>query len=199
MSNTSTLINKEEIIDDFVELFYQIKNRYINCSKEGVFYRYIYPKWSIIYDDLFKSKYIEKILFNIICLPNKFIDQDEDTCIRMLFHNTNEQEINKIKSYYQKIKSCKSYVEEVLCDIHNNPIIIQKIKEVFYQYKPTFVNKLNSLPNIIGFVDGVYDLKIMKYRRAKPNDYITNTLPFEYDANCMNIIFNQCKRYFTNE
>jgi P4 family phage/plasmid primase-like protien len=45
----------------------------------------------------------------------------------------------------------------------------------------SFVKKIDSNPDLLGFENGVYDLKLGKFRSAHPSDYITYSCGYDYD------------------
>lgn len=47
-------------------------------------------------------------------------------------------------------------------------------------YDDTFVDKLNTNPHLIGFQNGIYDLKNMMFRDGCPDDYISMAMEIDY-------------------
>ena len=56
--------------------------------------------------------------------------------------------------------------------------IMIECKELFYEHK--FLNKLDSNPYLIGFENGVYDLKNYEFRDGRPEDYLSMTTGNDY-------------------
>ena len=56
--------------------------------------------------------------------------------------------------------------------------IMKESQEMFYNWE--FKQKLDNDPYIIGFKNGVYDLKNHIFREGKPEDFISKTLPINY-------------------
>ena len=56
--------------------------------------------------------------------------------------------------------------------------IMRECKELFY--KEGFLEKLNTNPYLIGFNNGVLDLRIREFREGKPDDYITMTVGYDW-------------------
>jgi hypothetical protein len=52
------------------------------------------------------------------------------------------------------------------------------LKEALYH--PNFYHKLDAKPNLIGFQNGVYDVKKKKFREGRPNDYLTKSTGYSY-------------------
>jgi hypothetical protein len=187
---------KKDFINRFAKFFYDLKSKWINCDKDKNFYMYKHPQWIKITDEEFTRKYLEKIILNIICFPPDLTDRHLIIFITMLFRVRDESEIDLIQGFYYKIKKSKSVVNTILSNPKNYKTFIDKIKEVFYLNHSSFIDKLNKSLNITGFLDGVYDLKIMKFRKGRPTDYISNILPINYNKLYMDIMFKNSKDYF---
>jgi P4 family phage/plasmid primase-like protien len=58
--------------------------------------------------------------------------------------------------------------------------VMDEAKEHFYDKDQTFLNNLDSNPNLLGFENGVYDLINGKFRKGIPEDNISMTTRIEY-------------------
>ena len=58
--------------------------------------------------------------------------------------------------------------------------IMTECSELFYDKTKTFYDKLDSNHNLLGFNNGVYDLKHGEHRRGRPEDYITMSTGVNY-------------------
>ena len=56
--------------------------------------------------------------------------------------------------------------------------VIRECRELFHDSK--FLNKLDTNPYLIGFENGVYDLKKMEFRDGRPDDYLSLTTGIDY-------------------
>lgn len=56
--------------------------------------------------------------------------------------------------------------------------VMRECKELFYEKK--FIEKLDDNPYLIGFENGVYDLKRSKFRDGEPEDYVSMTTGIYY-------------------
>lgn len=68
---------------------------------------------------------------------------------------------------------------------HKNNIMTEA-REIFYDRKGDFIQRLNSNPYIIGFNNGIYDFKEREFREGRPEDYVslsTNINYVRYDCN----------------
>jgi phage/plasmid-associated DNA primase len=55
---------------------------------------------------------------------------------------------------------------------------MRECKEVFYD--ENFIRNLDKNPWLIGFKNGVYDLKVNMFRPGIPEDYLSLQMPIEF-------------------
>lgn len=82
--------------------------------------------------------------------------------------------------------------------------VMEECKEIFYDYDQKFLERLDSYDNLIGFNNGVYDLKTEEFRQGRPEDLIslsTKINYIEYDQNNSDVqeIFEFYKKVFVIE
>ena len=77
------------------------------------------------------------------------------------------------KNYYDKLVSNCGKIISKLKDSNYKDKIIRECRELFYD--PEFNIKLNSKLDLIGFDNGVFDLKKMVFRKGQPDDYVNVT------------------------
>jgi len=77
---------------------------------------------------------------------------------------------SKLKTIQKMYGNCKS------APFKNN--VMNEAMEVFYNRK--FKDRLDQNPYIIGFKNGVYDLKLNIFRDGRPDDYVSKCLPINY-------------------
>jgi len=58
--------------------------------------------------------------------------------------------------------------------------IMTECAELFYDKSKTFYDKLDSNLNLLGFNNGVYDLKYDEFRKGRPEDFITLSTGIDY-------------------
>lgn len=150
----------------------------------------------LVYDDISKylyEKYKDVYVYSnkewyVLCEMNAFhknrwmIDHynlfnDEIDILKTEIIN-NELDINKRYSNNLKKKKIINKVIENLTNLQFRTIIITECKKLFLD--KDFYEKLNSNPYLIGFNNGVYDLKIMEFRESKRDDYISYTVGYNY-------------------
>ena len=59
--------------------------------------------------------------------------------------------------------------------------VMKESMEVFYDEK--FIKRIDANPWLIGFKNGVYDLKNYQFRDGRRNDYISMKMAVDYDVN----------------
>ena len=68
--------------------------------------------------------------------------------------------------------------------------IMTELQEFFYDKEKTFLEKLDQNNNLIGFKNGIYDLKTDELRKGRPEDFVslsTNIDYIEYDKSSQEI------------
>jgi P4 family phage/plasmid primase-like protien len=72
-------------------------------------------------------------------------------------------------------------VQKIVSNLKSSPFknnIMKEAMEVFYNRD--FKQKLNKNPNLIGFKNGIYDLKENIFRDGIPDDFISKCIPINY-------------------
>jgi len=72
-------------------------------------------------------------------------------------------------------------VQKIINNLKSSPYksnIMKESMEVFYDRR--FKQKLDQNPYIIGFKNGVYDLKLNQFRDGRPEDFVNKTMPIDY-------------------
>jgi P4 family phage/plasmid primase-like protien len=71
-------------------------------------------------------------------------------------------------------------VQKIISNLKSSPYknnIMKEAMEVFYDRR--FQQKLDQNPFLIGFKNGVYDLKLNQFRPGRPEDFISKVLPID--------------------
>ena len=103
--------------------------------------------------------------------------------------------------YNTRLKQIQKLIGNLKSSPYKNNIM-KEAMEVFYDRR--FQNKLDQNPFLIGFKNGVYDLKLNEFRPGRPEDFISKVLPIEYkeykmeDEEVQNII-NFLMKVFPDE
>jgi P4 family phage/plasmid primase-like protien len=86
------------------------------------------------------------------------------------------------KAHEAMIKTRKQQVDKLIGNLKSASFknsIMTESQEVFYDR--TFAEKLDQNPYLIGFKNGVYDLKLNFFRPGTQDDYISKTIAIEYN------------------
>ena len=94
-----------------------------------------------------------------------------------VFYNSSVVDKTQDKFYNNKIKQ----LTKLISNLKNSPYktnIMNEACEVFFN--KSFKEKLDINPFLIGFKNGVYDLKLNIFRSGRPEDYISKQMPINY-------------------
>ena len=94
-----------------------------------------------------------------------------------VFYNSSLADKSEDKSYATKIKQ----FQKLISNLKNSPYksnIMNEACEVFFNRD--FKQKLDTNPYLIGFKNGIYDLKLNIFRAGIPEDYISKQMPINY-------------------
>lgn len=58
--------------------------------------------------------------------------------------------------------------------------IMTECEEIFYDKEKQFLDKLDSYNYLLGFNNGVYDMKLEEFRKGRPEDYISKSTGINY-------------------
>lgn len=138
----------------------------------NTWYQFVNHKWEAIDDGVFLR---EKI-------SGKIVDKFSEAGKTILDKMNNSQD----KSETMLLNSKMKQINKMVCNLKSatyKSSVMREAKEVFYD--PKFKDRLDSDPYIIGFKNGVYDLKLNVFRPGRPEDYLSKNMPIDY------IIFKQ--------
>jgi P4 family phage/plasmid primase-like protien len=154
---------------DVAMVLYQLyKNEFIYANRK-VWYQFINHRWVTLNEAMALKQRLSKDLHkeyqthrhSISSKQDKLDDDDPE-------RETLEKDIDKCKAIMMKLK-ITSFKKNVL----------EECQELFYKDK--FENELDNNPYLIGFDNGVYDLRIGKFRAGIPEDYLTYTTGINYE------------------
>jgi P4 family phage/plasmid primase-like protien len=94
-----------------------------------------------------------------------------------LFTNIGTQDKAEEAMYNARIKQVQKLVSNLKSSTFKTCVMREAV-EVFYDQR--FKNLLNQNPFLIGFQNGVYDLKLNNFRAGIPEDFISKVLPIDY-------------------
>lgn len=135
---------------------------------------------------------------------NELLNDDIKSLMEICCHHK-EGPSNSL-THIAKIRKCVD-------DLRFGESVMQKCSNLLHE--EAFLNKLDSNENLIGFTNGVFDIRTMQFRKAVPSDYIYRNVGFDwidyanenkdYDEcidpdirkNAVAVIINDIKDYLT--
>jgi P4 family phage/plasmid primase-like protien len=173
---------------DFLHEVYGDQVVYTNLKlKQGSVYRFKNNKWTNVNTDIEPQRVFTR-LRNMI--TNKILPDAEKTLNRELQDNENS---NKNKGKGSKFSDASE--KNIRADYVEKRKKLQNLKKVFasslYMNRATqcsmehfldveFEDKLDTDSMLIGFKNGVYDLRMNEFREGSPDDHISKTMNVEY-------------------
>jgi len=124
-------------------------------------------RWEEIEEGVFLREHISgKLVKDYVEIAKKLVEEfgaaEDDAAIAAL--KVRKKQVDRIISNMKSAGFKNSVMTEAM--------------EVFYDRK--FAEKLDQNPYLIGFKNGVYDLKLDLFRPGVQDDYISKTIPIEY-------------------
>lgn len=130
-------------------------------------YRRDQHKWEEIEEGVFLREHISsKMVKDYVQLSKELIEE---------FGATTD------KAEEAMVSARKKQVDRLISNMKSAPFknnVMREAMEVFYDR--TFKNKLDQNPYLIGFKNGIYDLKTNHFRDGVQDDYVSITIPIEY-------------------
>ena len=139
----------------------------------------------------------------IILLSEEFQNEYRRDLIA-LQHKISEIVEDDDKEIIQKKINIINKITNDLLNIKYKNQIVEELKHIYKSTDPLFQNKLDTKTHLIGFANGVYDLKNELFREGTPDDYITLSTKQEYkkfsiDNKYYGKIMNFLQQIFPNE
>jgi hypothetical protein len=101
--------------------------------------------------------------------------------------SSSQNDIEKLNDEYRK--HCKRYSDyhKIVSGNGFSSQIIKLLKTYLSNNK--FTQLLDTIPYKIAYTNGILDLKTLEFRKGiKPTDYLTETIPFDYEPASKNIV-----------
>ena len=165
---------------DVAEVIFQIKRNNYKCAsiKNSTWYEFKNNIWKEIDSGVTIINYMNDELSDKFQEKCNFFNND-------LLNKLTKGDIKKDEDEYNKLQdkvNAANKVANQLLDFPFKEKVMKELKNKFYD--ENFYKKLDENKDLIGFNNGVYDLKILKFRPGLPEDYIslsTNIDYIEYD------------------
>ena len=174
-------IPNDENISEII--FYLFKNNYIYDI--NTYYEFKNHKWNKIEEDALKKTVFDKIKFLYSEVFNAYKNDDEKI-------------VSYLKKQFKDVGSASTKIN-ILKETKTlfNYACRKEIKDDWFFSNDTdsFSKKLNKNPYLIGFTNGIYDLKKNEFRDGKPDDYISYSVRYKY-VNKYSEKINEIKKFF---
>lgn len=149
-------------------LFSEYGNEFVCASIAGkTWFQFKDHKWEEIEEGVFLR---EKISEDIV---TKYSDIGSELFTKL----ASVQDKGEEAMFNARLKQ----VQKIISNLKSSPYknnIMKEAMEVFYDRR--FKQKLDQNPYIIGFKNGVYDLKLNEFRPGRPEDFVNKTIPIDY-------------------
>jgi P4 family phage/plasmid primase-like protien len=149
-------------------LFSEYGNEFVCASITGkTWFQFKDHKWEEIEEGVFLR---EKISEDIV---TKYSDIGSELFTKL----ASVQDKGEEAMFNARLKQ----VQKIISNLKSSPYknnIMKEAMEVFYDRR--FKQKLDQNPYIIGFKNGVYDLKLNEFRPGRPEDFVNKTIPIDY-------------------
>lgn len=164
------MLKLESINDSSIaEIIKEIYGDYYKCTsiKNNVWYEFQRHRWVQV-DNAYTL--MEKIAIE---LTYEFIDIIK----KFMGNQPQDQKQTKLDEVYKKISELNSLVKKLGSYDYRNKLIKASALKL---YDPRFEELLDSNPYLIGFENGIYDLRTHKFRDGVPDDFISLSTNYEY-------------------
>jgi P4 family phage/plasmid primase-like protien len=148
--------------------FEQYGNEFVCASFVGnLWFQFENHRWKQVEEGVFLRKRLSEEFIEIFSKKNQELFTRINNCA---------DESNK-----EMLIIMQKKVQNMMCKLKQSPYkanVMKECKEVFYN--EYFSRNLNRNPWLIGFRNGVYDLKANIFRAGLPEDYISLQMPIDY-------------------
>jgi P4 family phage/plasmid primase-like protien len=110
-------------------------------------------------------------------ISGSFVNKYRDACKKLIDDLTECEDKSKHSLITNKIKIIQNMIKNLKTSGYKNSVM-RECAEVFYN--PYFSQKLDKNPFLIGFQNGVYDIQNNVFRKGRPEDYLSKTMPINY-------------------
>ena len=156
---------------DIAKVLYSMYRGHFICAsfKNNIWYEFKDHRWKEIDSGVELRKKISNDLVDEYCrLMSKYnilgsMNENEMDPEHKYTEEEQEEFLEKSRTLHKITLNIKS------SSFKNN--VLMECREIFYE--KDFINKLDSNPWLIGFNNGVYDLKKYEFRDGRPEDYIS--------------------------
>lgn len=148
-------------------LFNEYCTEYVCASiASKQWFRYVDHRWEEIEDGVFLRQHVSTDIVEKFTKYGSTLFQQQGTCDKA-----------EDKAYSERIKQ----TQKTISNLKSAPFkanVMKEAADLFYD--KNFLRKLDMNAFLIGFKNGVYDLKKKEFRSGKPEDYISKQMPISY-------------------
>ena len=167
--DVKVLENIEATHNGIAKMLYDaFKTDFVCASISGnTWYQFINNKWEEIEDGVFLRRQISDSVIPAFVAIGKTVFEKKSISID--------------KSDVAHSESRMKLINRTITNLKSAPFkanVMKECKDVFYDKK--FKDKLDKNPYLIAFKNGVYDLKLNKFRKGEPDDYLSKSMPINY-------------------
>lgn len=165
---------------DIAKILYDLyRSKYVCASlKHKIWFEFVNNRWKQIEGGVSLKKKITSDIEEILqTIESSLKDQESDLSSDTISVN----ETNDAETKAKLVKEMRDLVKRIRVNIKSAPYksnVMTEASEMFYD--EYFIQKLNANPYIIGFKNGVIDLKNNIVREGCPDDYVS----LQMNINC---------------
>ncbi len=177
---------------DIARVIHRCYKDMFRCTsiKKGVWYEFVSPCWEPKEHAYSLRQYISNHIVKL------YIEQSTYYYQKSLL-----EEDNNIKQHFTDKAKQLAGITSKLKLSHFKDAVIKEASEFFMDEK--FMNYLDENPKLLGFNNGIYDLRTHQFQDGYPDDYVTMTTKYDYtgtnDDDIQNDIFKFIKSIMKNE
>jgi P4 family phage/plasmid primase-like protien len=155
--------------NDIAKVLYAEYGTEFVCSslKKKKWYQFRNHHWEEIEDGVFLS----------IKISGDIANRYQEMVHQLFTDLSNTDDKAEQAMYNSRLKQVQKIIGNLKSAPYKNNVM-REAMEVFYDKR--FDEKLNQDPYLIGFKNGVYDLKLYKFRPGRPEDFISVCMPINY-------------------
>ena len=110
-------------------------------------------------------------------ISSEIVDDYQEIARQYLQKHLSAEDEDESKSFKKKMNNALKMVEKLKQSPYKTNVM-KEAAEVFYD--ADFLKKLDANPYLIGFHNGIYDLKTHEFRDGCPNDYVSLKMAISY-------------------
>lgn len=155
--------------NDIAKVLYEEYGNEFVCASisNKTWFQFCNHKWQEIEEGVYLRQKISKEI------SKKYVDMGKELYMEM----SKAEDKSEESMLNNRLKQVQKIISNLKASPYKNNIM-REAMEVFYDRR--FREKLNKNCYLIGFKNGVYDLKLNTIRPGRPEDFISKAMPIEY-------------------